>query len=40
MAGDLIITGTMHGKTEAGEGDVILSDFGVVLGPIEIEFMQ
>ena len=69
MAGDLIITGTMHGKTEgasrasqfcgpvsaslaqfgltfggdvsaASNGDVIRSEFGDVLGRIEIEFLQ
>jgi hypothetical protein len=32
LAGELIITGTMHGKTEAAGGNIICSDFGPTLG--------
>ena len=36
--GELIITGTLHGKTEIEAGMVVVSDFGDELGAVEVAF--
>ena len=36
--GELIITGTLHGKTEIEAGTVVVSDFGDELGAVEVAF--